>query len=112
MAKLDKDTIKVLEKQKKRKDWVASEGYADFKKTLMMKVVEMTSLLRLQALPTANPMQLASDYEARRLVGGLIIQTLNDIEGDANSYDSNWKMLNDSESEQMMTYFPQVDKET
>lgn len=111
MAKLDKDTIKVLEQQKKRKEWVDSEGYQDFKAIVMRKLVETTSLLRLQALPNANPQQLAADYEARRLLGGLLIQTLTDIEGDASSYDANWKMLNEAEGEQLMAFFPQRSEE-
>ena len=106
MAKLEKDTIKVLEKQKKRKDWVASEGYADFKKTLMEKVVVQTSLLRLQSLPNVSSEALARDYAARQMLGSLIVQTLVDIEGDANNYDANWKALNESEGEQLMAFFP------
>lgn len=111
MAKLDKDTNRVLEKQKKRKDWIESEGYEDFKKTVMMKVVEMTSLLRIQAIPGYTQDQLLSEYGALRRVGGILVQVLGEIEGDANAYTSNWKMLNEQEVDSMQIYFPQKAEE-
>ncbi|MDE2098556.1 MAG: hypothetical protein KGL39_14980 [Patescibacteria group bacterium] len=112
MAKLDKDTVKVLEKQKKRKEWVDSEGYADFKKILMMKVIESTSLLRLTNLPGFTNEQLISEYGARKLLGQMLIQTLQEIEGDSENYNQNLKMMNETEEEALYAVFPQRSQES
>jgi hypothetical protein len=110
--RLDKDTAKVLEMQKLSHDWVNSDGYKEFKKRLMTKVVEATSLLRLTALPGYSNEQILSDYGARKMLGQLLVQTLQEIEADANSYQSNWELLNKTEEDSMMIFFPEERSET
>jgi len=107
MPRLDRDTARVLEKQRKNKEWVESEGYRDFKKAVMGKVVEMTSLIRLQSLPGYTADQILSDYGARKMLGSILLQTLSDIEGDANSYESNLKALTGAEEESLYKFLPQ-----
>ena len=105
--KLDRDTEKIMRETKISHDWVATEGYKRFKKILMTKVVESTSLLRLQALPGFTADQLLSDYGARKMLGTLLIQALTEIEGEAGSYQGNWDMLNRTEEDSLYTFLPE-----
>jgi hypothetical protein len=52
---------------------------------------------------------LARDYAARQMLGTMIVATLQEIEGEANSYEANWKLLNEVEQESLLQYFPQQD---
>ncbi len=106
MAKLEKDTKKVLDTQKISNDWVKSEGYQRFKKIIMEKIVVQTSLLRLNVLPNVTTEALVRDYGARQMLGTLLISTLQELEGEADSYESNTKLLNEVEQESLYQFFP------
>lgn len=105
--KLDKDTQRVMEQTKISHDWVASEGYKRFKKIVMEKIVQQTSLLRLSPTPNATNDSLVRDYTARQLLGGLLVQTLQEIEGEAGSYESNMKLLNNEEENSLYAFLPE-----
>ena len=109
--KPDKETIKVQEKIKPSFDWVASEGYRRFKKLLMMKLVEQTSLLHLKALPNVSPSALAADYGARQLLGEMLLDTLRELEGEAYQYKANRDALVESEEDSMMLHLPERSEE-
>ena len=106
MPKADKETAKIQEQLKPVADWVNSEGYKRFKKKLMMKLVEQTSLLHLKVLPNADPRAVAADYGARQLLGHMLIETLQELEGDAAQYKANEEMLTESEVEEMFARLP------
>lgn len=110
--KPDRETIKMQEKIKPSHDWVGSEGYARFKKIMMMKIVEQTSLLHLNSQQVGvSPASLAVDYRARELLGSMFLDALRDIEGEAFQYKANQDALVATEEDSMMLRIPERSEE-
>lgn len=105
--RLDKETAKVLETQRVKKEFVESDAWKEVKKKLMQKVVENSSLNRIQFTPGATNEAIARELTARGLAATYVLQWLTEIEGDARQYEANLKLLTDTQEEELYKFFPE-----
>lgn len=106
MMNIDPDTKKVLDDQKLMSDWVLSDGWRHVKSRLMQKIVQNTSLRTIPVDPKASPETAMANLTAHALVAGMCISLIQDVEGDAASYQQNLDLLTRAEEEEIVKLFP------
>jgi hypothetical protein len=105
--KIDHETQLVLDLQKLEHDFVNSEAWKVIKQKFIQKIVDNSSLNRMQIAPNTLDMTLLRELTARSLLASIALQWLSEIEGDADSYQSNMDLLTKTETDNILKFFPE-----
>lgn len=106
-VELEKDTKKVLDDQKILSDGIKTQFWHDVKKKLVKSIVENSSLNRINIQASSSNEAITRELTARALLSNLLLGVLTDVEGQASQYEENVKLLEDTEDEEIMKFFPE-----
>ena len=100
--KLDKETGKLRDKGMKLKEFTKSEAWVDIKSQLTNKLV---SLADLTTLEEKDPLIMLQDIKVRKLVIGLVMGWVREIEGQVNQFDANEQAFRAIKEESVIIQF-------
>lgn len=82
----DVETKNVEDRGKKLKELVDSEGWQLAKTLLSDKILDIQSIMNIDE---TDPVKVFQEVQTRRIVAGIILEWLQDVEGTALQYESN-----------------------
>lgn len=100
-AKLDKETLNVINDGEEIKRLVESIGWQLAKKRLVERIIDLQSVMNV-AGDTAETVVI--DLKARRIAVDLLLEWLKDVEGTAKQHESNKDMLLKIQHESFIKY--------